>query len=461
MSNPQRGEQAIPESELYRRVKRPHKKSRYGCLTCKRRRVKVGRRLRRNIDPTSSLLTFSPLQCDERLPHCSACTVRGLECIYADSQASSPGYEIVTLAQHSWLAPDGRSFSPSLRPTYRQVPDGLLFQYYLRHVSGTLATTHTDTWLAELWQSAVPAVAFTNPGTSHAIMALSALYMSSSNMNAGTSSLDYLATAELHYSMALANLRTSIENLKHISIDAILACCITLVPCSLAMARGPTVKNLFGDWIFHMRGFATLGDTLTSSSRPDESRHQLIRYPQPNNPGLDLPATGSTNQPSLRDSRSLLRNIQQDRHEVIEKLRLLVAGLESEPSSLDTQVHLEAIERLDFLFSFITECDVSNYTRAVFHWVVQIPARFVRLLADMDGVALIVFAHWLVPILAVEEVWWWLRGCGSPGFGSSRIQTIADVLDQVQSPYRHLLVWPMKMAEQWGMLSWKTIAHNE
>lgn len=360
----------------------------------------------------------------------------------------------MSIAEVSWARPNDHSTTYSLHPPYRQVPDGLLFQYYLRHVSSTLATSdgsldHAGPWLMDLWQTAIPAAAVTEQGTLHAVMALSALHMNVSNIHAGTSSLDYLATAELHYSMALADLRKSVEAQDQVSVDAILACCITLVPCSLAMACRSTAKTLSGDWVFHMRGFQALGEHLTSSQRPSETRQQLIRYPQPNNPGLDEPQLDSTyEQPS--DSPSLLQDIRQSRRQTIQDLRRLVNLI---PSSEDSEAHLEAIERLDVLFVFITEGRATNYTRATFHWIVKAPARFVQMLADMKTIALIVFAHWLVALLAMEEVWWWLSGFGAPGFASSRIQAIADVLVQGQSPHCHLLVWPIRMVERWGVLT--------
>jgi hypothetical protein len=62
-----------------RTKKRPHTKSRQGCLNCKARKVKVARTpvlVSRN-----SLLTFS--QCQETQPHpCSNCVGRSMECVY-------------------------------------------------------------------------------------------------------------------------------------------------------------------------------------------------------------------------------------------------------------------------------------------------------------------------------------------------------------------------------------------
>jgi hypothetical protein len=55
------------------RKKRPHFKSRRGCVACKRRKVKV----RHCSVPLKTALTT---QCDERLP-CSSCVKRNIQCL--------------------------------------------------------------------------------------------------------------------------------------------------------------------------------------------------------------------------------------------------------------------------------------------------------------------------------------------------------------------------------------------
>ncbi len=330
---------------------------------------------------------------------------------------------------------------------YGQVPDGLFFQYYLRHVSGTLATT-AKVSVADLWQTAVPAIAFTHPDASHGITALSALCMGSNHHSANSTMMaaspDFERTAELHYTAALADLRASIEAPDHSSVDAVLACCITLVPCGLARARRPTADNLIGDWLFHMRGLWTLGETLSAPSRPDDQHQQIVPWPQHDSPGLDHPSTELADQ-LVRPIPSVVQAIHRGRYEVIERLQRLVTRPEAQIPPDGLQVYLEATSRLVVLYNYITEGPVGNYTRAVFHWAVMSSPRFVQLLADQDGTALTVLPHWLVAMIAEENSWWWLVG-----FGSSRIRLIADILEKAQSPCRDLLIWPMEMVERWG-----------
>jgi hypothetical protein len=70
--------------------RRSHEKSHHGCVTCKRRRVKVSL-----TSPSCGTLAFAnanmsyAVQCDETRPKCANCTRRGTECIYLSGYVST------------------------------------------------------------------------------------------------------------------------------------------------------------------------------------------------------------------------------------------------------------------------------------------------------------------------------------------------------------------------------------
>ncbi|KAJ5536360.1 hypothetical protein N7513_009546 [Penicillium frequentans] len=81
--------------------RRAHKKSRAGCLTCKKRRVKTNK--------LSRAMQLRPIQCDEERPNCQRCKARGIECGYSSESddagndtkkliASTPNATISSLA---------------------------------------------------------------------------------------------------------------------------------------------------------------------------------------------------------------------------------------------------------------------------------------------------------------------------------------------------------------------------
>ena len=370
--------------------------------------------------------------------------------MYAESRTHTPSRGIVSVVQDPWPV-TGENAASSMLPAYRKVSDGLLFEYYLSHVSGTFASVHRDPALVKIWKSGVPAVAFSSPGTSHAIRAISAVCMNKTQGGTQTSPLDYQATAKLHYGRAMQLMRMSIDQSTSVSLDEVMSCCMALAACGVALAVAPSAyEEMYGDWIVHLRACQTLGDILSGAGKLQERQHELIGFPQPSNPGLDRPASDDSMDfiEPLINSSHMLRGIRGAKREVIEKLRLAVAVVDSQLHSSDNQDLVVAINRLEYLYHYITECRVHSYYRAVLHWIVQVPTRYVQLLVAGDEIANVIFAGWLVATLAVDDLWWFR------GFGSCRLRLIAEKFKQTNSPYRSLLVWPTEMARQ-RELAWR------
>jgi hypothetical protein len=359
------------------------------------------------------------------------------------SRTGSPSEIILPLGEPlRWKAP-GETDDLALRLGHRQTPDKLLFHYYLNRVGGTFASIHSDPDLARMWQTGVPSVAFAYRGASHAIMAVSALCMGLREEHAGAM-YDHQATAELHYDQAVKDLRTSMAALDQANIDAVLACCMTLVPCSLAMAALTKGAALLGDWILHTRGFATLGDSLTGSDAGKDSipslpsSESLVVYPQPSNPGLDMAVRYPADNSQQTSRVLLLRSIHQSAQRPMENLR---RGLDPQWSMLsgeDVQACLIALEELRAVFDYALQGRAANYSRAVLRWLVMIPARFVQLLFDEAEAALAIFTQWLVTTLVLDDMWW------MKGFGSSRIQAIAKLFERSGSVYLSCMEWPLE-----------------
>ena len=300
-----------------------------------------------------------------------------------------------------------------------------------------------------MWRTGVPSVAFAYRGASHAIMAVSALCMALSEGHAGSSSpYDHQATVELHYDEAVKDLRTSMEALNETNIDAILACCMTLIPCSLAIAAITQEARLIGDWILHIRGFATLGDSLTGSDAgedsipPSPSLDQLVTYPQPSNPGLDMAVRSLTNMVPQSSRILQLQNIYQPAQSSMENLRRGLNPRWSTLSAEDIKVCLTALDELKAVFGYALQGRATNYSRAVLRWLVIVPARFVQLLLDEADAALVISAHWLVTTLVLDNLWW------MKGFGSSRIHSIVERLKRSGSVYQTCMDWPLEMLQR-------------
>lgn len=98
--------------------RRAHKKSRAGCSTCKKRRVKVCSTTNHILAPRTKVL-----QCDEQKPECLKCQKRGITCCY-DSEEIVQG--------------DTNSLSAML---IKEVPTSTLFSFSLDNITRDIQDT--------------------------------------------------------------------------------------------------------------------------------------------------------------------------------------------------------------------------------------------------------------------------------------------------------------------------------
>ncbi|PLB54468.1 putative C6 transcription factor [Aspergillus steynii IBT 23096] len=145
--------------------RRPHKKSRAGCITCKKRRVK----------------------CDERKPLCHRCEVRGVECNYApDSDKSSP-IEIIsrlekpstadfsfTLASMASRIDESLSIGSDFNSPKSSQPYSLMaFQHFMKWSTGTVVLPA----IRAVMESDMVQVAFSSPYLLYTILGVGMLHL--------------------------------------------------------------------------------------------------------------------------------------------------------------------------------------------------------------------------------------------------------------------------------------------
>ncbi|KAK4953652.1 transcription factor [Elasticomyces elasticus] len=362
--------------------------------------------------------------------------MRGVECSYAVSKEPTPEYNSVIPWQPSNQRPAGAT-AECFRPA-RQVPDALLWQYYLSYAGGTLAATGSDRAYAEMWQTCVPAVAHSDPGTSHALMALSALCLISNEPDLHGTALDYHSTAMHHYTASVRLLRESISVPEKAAADALLACSMLLIPCGIAFARKTASPT--SEWLHHLRGFRALGDALNESDGIANAEHQLIPFPQDGIPEQQIHIVSR----GRHSKATLLCNlIRCSRHRALDKLRAAVAASDPASDPLDTEAYVLAIEQLQYVMDYVVECRTSNYLRAIFSWSTQVSPRFVMLLGSRDELAIAIGVHWIVLTLLLHDLWF------VKGFGAFRIETVTARFEQSRSINLWLLDWPREVLRQW------------
>ncbi|KAF2466319.1 uncharacterized protein BDR25DRAFT_77429 [Lindgomyces ingoldianus] len=203
------------------RIRRAHPKTKYGCSTCKKRRIK----------------------CDERRPSCENCTKRGLDCGYYilqpsvcvsacpfSTQEDKSPFKVHVFAQNS----ESPSLSPppSISPNivtdiFPDCPDAFRprCQELLHHFTTTTSTTlATDYPAQECWRSAVLQLARAHPFLLHGILASSALHLSRS-LELYNEKETYLKIAARQMNIGLSQYRPVLENVTEDNAEALFSFC--------------------------------------------------------------------------------------------------------------------------------------------------------------------------------------------------------------------------------------------
>lgn len=202
--------------------RRPHSKSRHGCTTCKRRRVK----------------------CDETHPICNNCKHLNLECSFA-----------------------GESIFPFVQGGLN-IMDIRFFYHYTTVVCKSIMASGISN--DSIWQKTVPEMAFEHPFLMHAILAFSANHFSRTHradFESDPAAIEQVV--DFHRGDALKLLGEAGRNVTPKSYDALVAAAILVILDSIANAsisnQSPSPAS---SWFSYIRGASTI---LMAIGPPAES----------------------------------------------------------------------------------------------------------------------------------------------------------------------------------------------
>ncbi|KAJ4355408.1 uncharacterized protein N0V89_003424 [Didymosphaeria variabile] len=193
-------------------AKRPHKKSRVGCFTCKKKKVK----------------------CDEGQPSCAYCTLRKLECVYpldvqsetTPSSDTSPNFEDELFDElfdfnepietPMWLMPAVNTSSGQLNTSELKY-----LHHYMTNVWSSMSLQKSDQ-VAIINRDWVPRSCIASEHMLYSILSISAMHLhghsSQKNPEDQTLSLAYRQRAFSSYNKQLANITT--ENYESLLITS-------------------------------------------------------------------------------------------------------------------------------------------------------------------------------------------------------------------------------------------------
>lgn len=416
------------------RVKRPHNKVRSGCATCKRGRVK----------------------CDEQRPLCTRCHRKKFECSYSDRpRTNSSPRDLHAASTH--LNPKSNSSKSSRDPLakdYRcatilrngSIGDTGLAKHYLAHTVQTITGCGICEDQSDMWRIFIPAVALTCPVVHQGMLTLAAISLDHESQpdHAGEHCLEYLEAAEAHGKIFVKESRQKLQNFQAgqntQDQDSILACSRLLCVLGFAFFRshrqnGTTVTDAAAwTWLHLLRGVKTSYTAVVEAGRPVDEIFRKYMTPQVCN-------HRSTSQMDMRSKDLCFRYIQQSRRGIRDALR---STLHNDWSFLEDQETEDLGTAIELLYQ-VTERAYSQQSQSLLRiictWAADVPRGFVDMLVGGLPNALAIYAHWLMLMILVEDLWW------VGDMGRAGIRDIIAICSNADCDLRSLLICPQAMLD--------------
>ncbi|CAI7595894.1 unnamed protein product [Penicillium glandicola] len=394
-------------------LRRPHRKSRHGCVECKRRRVK----------------------CDETRPSCINCSKRHAECEYGSStsllwanegsdsgQASDPvrGVRSSSSSTPGAGAVDSLGILSQLGSENAAASTGSTLnlqdlELMIQWCNSTFHTLSRSERTDPIWRKYVPEEALSHPFLMHGILALSALHLARTGPD--TRRASYLNRAVAHQNQALALFRELLGDVKESNAKAMFAFAGIVVIYTFAFPHTPDVQD---PW--------SCIDDLYQVLILTRGVHEVIYAPRDFRSYLEDSSFG----PILKveEVRGLLP---EDATAMLKQLREANEFCWVRDANHEMQVYEEAIanleEMLTWCYGGMTASTIAG------RWAIRLKPRFMELLRERDPLALVMLAHYGVLLMSLKHRWCFDEWCVRV---SKAVWAILD--DQ----WRPLVHWAMK-----------------
>ncbi|KAL1989058.1 hypothetical protein VTN96DRAFT_5821 [Rasamsonia emersonii] len=385
--------------------RRSHRKSRTGCLQCKRRKVK----------------------CDETKPVCKNCIrhATAAQCSFEPVSASRSS----SLSTHrddvssttspqtsSDFAPTSTATTAALRPRGPPPELALLDLELLHHYStSTSYTLSRHPALQTVWRVRAPQIGFSSDFVLRGILAIAALHI------AHLRPLDkeiYVSQAQVHHEAALQTVAPILpavmdENctalLLFSSLTCFFSCARPRKPGDLLLVEGGQLS----EWLVFFRATRTILHYDNAALRQGPMAPMFIN---------------GDRSVQLREARASEGQI------YVRELKQLIQEDVEDPA--EVAIYFAALDELSKSFGVVMDpeggrCEPSD----VFVWLMQVSDEFLARLRESRPVALVVFAYFCVIIRRLEWAWW-LSGCS--------VHLMAGLYQLLDNKYRVWLQWPME-----------------
>ncbi|CAK4030946.1 Sterol uptake control 2 [Lecanosticta acicola] len=368
--------------------RRPHKKTRHGCSTCKARRVR----------------------CDEEKPVCRNCKRGNRECSY--SQVYGQVYS------------QALSLPPFLASTHAESPEPIfpmrdleLLHHFTAFTCETLAPNAHE---VELWRRHVPQMAFSNRFLLHGILALAALHIRHDRPDREKESL--MSIARYHQQHALTLYIPLLQDINQQNCDALFAFSLLLSCLCYAMLQGnhDDPQNVVCQLIDVFD--ALVGCTAIAIEGREwlyDGRFRSVLL-------------------QLSPQESDFTSLDHDFRSALEALRRCVAIYLPNPSDEDSIMRHRAYQKgIWALAAVMAMTPGKRQLSIVCSWAVMVEGDvgdFIALLKRRDPMALLILGHYAVAVHQFGRLW------SMEGLGRQLAEAIYQELDERWQPY---LVWAL------------------
>ena len=297
-----------------------------------------------------------------------------------------------------------------------------------------------------MWRIFIPAVALICPVVRQGMLTLAAicLHYESSLDPSDEHCLEYLEAAEAHGKIFVKESRQKLqdfqEGLGTQDQDSILACSRLLCVLGFAFFRTHRQNGtMLSDpaawtWLHLLRGVKTSYVAVVEAGRPVDETFMKDMTPQLCNQRLTPRMGGDCQTPCFR-------YVQQSRRGFIGALRSTLHGDWSSLGEQKTRDLGAAIDLLHQVTERICSQQLQSLLRTICTWPVDIPRGFVDMLVGGCPAALVVYAHWLMLLVLVEDLWW------IDDMGRAGIREIIAICSDAGCSIRSLLIWPQHMLD--------------
>ncbi|VUC35332.1 unnamed protein product [Clonostachys rosea] len=355
--------------------RRPHSKSRYGCLQCRKRRVK----------------------CDEAKPLCTRCSKRRETCSFT----TEPG------CTEEWSEHRNRSVeAPLIQPKRGR-------ELYLMHhyTSKTCETMILKPGHHELFRDILPREAMQHEYLADGILAVAALHLATLEP---LQSSEHIKTAMVYQDSGIRGFKEALSNVSDDNVNAIFSFSILIMIINLASTRFSSDLNPSENlvYIFELlRGVDTV--VRSSEQRLKEGPFKVLLEPPVG--GIQVAPD-----PSEQESRAAAISSLHERARAISKY----VGPQT------YEIYEAGIHSLETVFEEVI--GFSGRHGMIIAWPVIAPHQLITLLKQSDPMALLIWIYYGVLTLEIHKHWW------GRDFGVLLIRDLAQALlkiDQEWDPY--------------------------